>query len=92
MNLALVSAISYFSKLSVEPLLFELNTFANFIPSVEVDITKLFCRSFPLYHAMLMSQTLLLVPKSTCTHEPTPLFDHRVSKLSSRTLEPGKPV
>ncbi len=88
----LVSTILYFSRFSVEPVLFELSTFVKATPSFEVDITKLFCLSFPLNQATLTSQTLLTVPKSSCIHDPTPLLDHLVSKLSSTTFVTGNPV
>ena len=90
--LALVSSKLYFSGLSVEPLLLLLDILENFTPSFDADITKLFCLSFPLYHAILTLQIFLLVPKSSCIHEPTPLLDHLVLRLLSRTFEPGNPA
>ena len=59
-----VLAKVYFSELSVVPLLEPLNTFVNVVPSVDVAITKLEERSFPLYHAMSTMQMVLGAPRS----------------------------
>ena len=73
------------------PALLDVNTSLNVLPSVEVDITKLFTLTSPLYHAMLILQMFLLDPKSSCIHEPLPKTDHKVLKLLSTTLFGGKP-
>ena len=52
MYLASVAGMAYFSGLSVVPLLEPLNLLVNVVPSVDVAITKLYERSFHLYHAM----------------------------------------
>ena len=62
--LALVAGMTYFSEFSVVPLLLPVNTFVNVVPSVDVEITKLFCLSLPLYHAIFTLQIFLLEPKS----------------------------
>jgi len=82
----------YFSEFSVVPLLVPLSLLTNVVPSVEVDIAKLYCLSLPLYQAISTLQIVFDVPKSARIHEPTPGFDHLVLRLLSRTLEGGLPV
>jgi hypothetical protein len=62
------------------------------VPSVDVDITKLFTLTSPLYHAILMLQMFLADPKSSRNHEPLPKTDHKVLKLLSTALFGGKPT
>src|SRR5437899_9779007 len=48
----------------VVPLLLPVNTFVKLVPSFETDITKLFCRVFPLYHPISTLQMFIFDPKS----------------------------
>ena len=82
----------YFSEFSVVPLLVPLSLLTNVVPSVEVDIAKLYCLSFPLNHAISTLQIVFVVPRSARIHEPAPGFDHLVLRLLSRTFEGGLPV
>ena len=77
----------YFSEFSVVPLLVLVSLLVNVVPSVDVAITKLYARSFPLYHAMSTLQMFLVDPKSAVINWPTPKLDHLVFKLLSRTFE-----
>src|ERR1700693_5396136 len=54
----------YVSEERVVPLLLPVNTFVKVVPSFETDITKLFCRVFPLYHAITTLQMFMFDPKS----------------------------
>ena len=76
----------YVSGERVVPLLLPVNTFVKVVPSFETDITKLFCRVFPLYHAISTLQMFIFDPKSAWIHEPIPGFDHLVLRLLSKTL------
>ena len=62
--LASVAGMKYFSEFSVVPLLVLVSLLVNVVPSVEVDITKLYARSFHLYHAMSTLQMFLVDPRS----------------------------
>ena len=90
--LALVKEMMYFSEFSVVPLLLPLSLLTNVVPSVEVAIAKLYCLSFPLYHAISTLQIVFFAPKSARIHEPTSGFDHLVLRLLSIALEGGLPV
>src|SRR5919106_3147530 len=46
------AGILYFSKDEVVPLLCPENLFAKLVPSLDTEITKLFCLSVPRYHAI----------------------------------------
>src|SRR5438093_3871228 len=82
----------YFSEFNVVPLLLPVNLLTNVVPSVDVAIAKLYCLSFPFYHAISTLQIFLVVPKSARIHEPTPGFDHLVLRLLSSTFEGGYPA
>ena len=87
--LAVTSGKSYFSEDDVVPLLLPVNTFVKVVPSFETDITKLFCRSFPLYQAISTLETVFCTPKSALIHEPIALFDHLVLRLLSMAFPGG---
>src|ERR1044071_9433023 len=82
----------YFSRFNVVPLLLLVSTFVNVVPSLEIEMSKFFCLSLPLYHAIFTLQMFLPVPKSTCIHEPFPKLDHLVLRLLSSTFDGGKLV
>src|SRR5712692_1118472 len=54
----------YCSADRVVPLLLPVNTFVKLVPSFETDITKVFSRRFPLYHATSTLQIVFCAPKS----------------------------
>jgi hypothetical protein len=57
------------------------------MPSVEVDITKLFVRDAPLYHAMSTEDTVFVDPRFAVINDPTPRLDHLVPRLLSNAFE-----
>ena len=57
------------------------------MPSVEVDITKLFVRDAPLYHAMSTEDTVFVDPRFAVINDPTPRSDHLVPRLLSNAFE-----
>jgi hypothetical protein len=57
------------------------------MPSVEVDITKLFVRDAPLYHAMSTEETVFADPRFAVMNDPTPRSDHLVPRLLSNAFE-----
>ena len=57
------------------------------MPSVEVDITKLFVRDAPLYHAMSTEETVFVDPRFAVINDPTPKSDHLVPRLLSNAFE-----
>jgi len=48
------------------PELFPVNTLLKLVPSVETDITKLYCLEAPSAQAMSTLQTDFCAPKSSC--------------------------
>jgi hypothetical protein len=48
-------------------------------------------RTFPLYHAMSILQIVICFPKSSCTHEFRPKFDHLLLRSPSATFEGDSP-
>src|SRR5919206_3355918 len=87
----------YLSDEVVLPLLIPSYTFEKVLPSFDTDITKLYCRSLPLYQAISTLQMVFCAPKSILIQEPTPSCDHRVPRLLSLTFggmasSPSSPI
>ena len=59
----------------------------NVVPSVEVDMTKLYVRDAPLYHAMSKDETVFADPRSAVMNDPTPKLDHLVPRLLSNAFD-----
>jgi hypothetical protein len=59
----------------------------NVTPSVEVDMTKLFVRVAPLYHAMSTEETVFTDPRFAVMNDPTPKLDHLVPRLLSNAFD-----
>ena len=64
-----------------------MNLGVNVVPSVEVDMTKLFVRDAPLYQAMSREETVFADPRFAVINDPIPSSDHLVPRLLSNAFE-----
>ena len=62
------------------------NTVVNVVPSVEVDMTKLFVRDAPLYQATSREVTVFADPRFAVINDPTPRLDHLVPKVAVKRV------
>ena len=71
------------------PSLLPENTLVNLLPSLDIAITNVLIRSFPLCQLIPTLQITFSLPKSSWIHDPRPRLDQRVLKFWSIACDGG---